>query len=439
MSERSRNLFILLLVLGLIAGSVAVLATKETKLGLDLQGGVSLVYQGKPTKQQPTITQDALDRAVDIIRDRVDALGVAEPQIARSGRDQVVVDLPGGRGRRAGGGPGRHHGPDVLLRLGTEHPRRGLQHQPGPGQRRPDGDLRLLQRRAPRREVRRRTTATTPPTPARNGGTGSTRPTRPSTTACPSPTAAELWEDVARRHQAGRLQGAQDPERDPDRPRGAPRPGRRQGGARSPTPGGSSSDDPALGGTDIKNPEQNFDQQGGGPIVTMEFTDKGKTAFHDTTRAIAERGVRQRAGRDGPDLELAPLRDRARRRAGLDAVHQLAREPGRHRRRDRRPDLRRLHRHDRAEPRELPQDRRAADPARADQPLAGLGHARQAGAQPGPHGRARGLRDRRALPARLLPRARRRRRRRALHLRALLLRARQARPDRPHAARASPA
>src|SRR5215212_805506 len=94
MSERSRNLFILLLVLGLIAGSIGVLATKETKLGLDLQGGVSLVYQGKPTKQQPTITQDALDRAVDIIRDRVDALGVAEPQIARSGRDQIVVDLP---------------------------------------------------------------------------------------------------------------------------------------------------------------------------------------------------------------------------------------------------------------------------------------------------------------------------------------------------------
>src|SRR3712207_4949654 len=94
MSERRRNIFVLLLVLGLIAGSAAVLATKETKLGLDLQGGVSLVYQGKPTKQQPTITQEALDRAVDIIRERVDALGVAEPQIARSGRDQIVVDLP---------------------------------------------------------------------------------------------------------------------------------------------------------------------------------------------------------------------------------------------------------------------------------------------------------------------------------------------------------
>src|SRR3954470_22750047 len=94
MTERRRNVFILLIVLGLIAGSIAVAMTRETKLGLDLQGGVSLVYQGKPTKQQPTLTQDSLDRAVDIIRDRVDALGVAEPQIARSGKDQIEVDLP---------------------------------------------------------------------------------------------------------------------------------------------------------------------------------------------------------------------------------------------------------------------------------------------------------------------------------------------------------
>ena len=89
MTERRRNAFVLLLVIGLIAGSIAVIATKETKLGLDLQGGVSLVYQGKPTKQQPRVSQEALDRAVDIIRDRVDALGVAKPQIARSGKDQI--------------------------------------------------------------------------------------------------------------------------------------------------------------------------------------------------------------------------------------------------------------------------------------------------------------------------------------------------------------
>ena len=77
MSERRRNLLVLVLVFALIGGSIALLLTRDTKLGLDLQGGVSLVYQGQPTKQQPTITPEALDRAVDIIRERVDSLGVA--------------------------------------------------------------------------------------------------------------------------------------------------------------------------------------------------------------------------------------------------------------------------------------------------------------------------------------------------------------------------
>src|SRR3954452_9632096 len=94
MTERRRNILILVVVVVLLGLSAAMLATKSTKLGLDLQGGVSLVYQGKPTKQQPTITQDSLDRAVDIIRDRVDELGVSEPQIARSGADQIEVNLP---------------------------------------------------------------------------------------------------------------------------------------------------------------------------------------------------------------------------------------------------------------------------------------------------------------------------------------------------------
>src|SRR5215216_5500126 len=95
MSDRRRNLFVLLAVLGLIAASAVVVATKATRLGLDLQGGVQLVYQAKPTKQQPTVTQDGLERALDIMRDRVDALGVAEPELQRSGKDQIDVSLPG--------------------------------------------------------------------------------------------------------------------------------------------------------------------------------------------------------------------------------------------------------------------------------------------------------------------------------------------------------
>src|SRR3712207_2248511 len=94
MSDRRRNGLILLLVLGLLVASAVVIAPKPTRLGLDLKGGVELVYQAEPTPQQPTIDAQAMDRALDILRQRVDKLGVAEPEIQRSGRDQINVSLP---------------------------------------------------------------------------------------------------------------------------------------------------------------------------------------------------------------------------------------------------------------------------------------------------------------------------------------------------------
>jgi SecD/SecF fusion protein len=93
MTDRRRNLFVLLLVAGMLAASVFVIATKTTRLGLDLRGGVSLIYQAKPTKQS-TVNGDAIARTLDIMRDRVDQLGVAEPEIQRSGSDQIDVSLP---------------------------------------------------------------------------------------------------------------------------------------------------------------------------------------------------------------------------------------------------------------------------------------------------------------------------------------------------------
>jgi preprotein translocase subunit SecD len=94
MSDRRRNAFILLLVAGLLAASAFVVATKDTKLGLDLEGGVSLVYEASPTRFSD-VTPESIDRAIDIMRDRVDRLGVAEPEIARQGADQIEVQLPG--------------------------------------------------------------------------------------------------------------------------------------------------------------------------------------------------------------------------------------------------------------------------------------------------------------------------------------------------------
>src|SRR6201986_2998723 len=101
MTDRQRNGFILLLVIGLVLGSLVVIAgipgavkSKKTVLGLDLKGGVQLVYQGLPSPQTPTVTSDALQRAVDIMRSRVDQLGVAEPEIQTSGNNQITVGLP---------------------------------------------------------------------------------------------------------------------------------------------------------------------------------------------------------------------------------------------------------------------------------------------------------------------------------------------------------
>src|SRR5579862_888432 len=94
MTDRQRNVFILLLVLLLIAGSVLVIAVDKTFLGLDLKGGVELVYQGEPTPQTPRVTQAALQRAVDTMNQRVNQLGVSEPQISTQGADQISVGLP---------------------------------------------------------------------------------------------------------------------------------------------------------------------------------------------------------------------------------------------------------------------------------------------------------------------------------------------------------
>src|SRR6202022_4734207 len=63
------------------------------RLGLDLQGGVELVYQAKPTAQSK-VDSESLERAINIMRKRVDQLGVAQPEIQRSGEREILVALP---------------------------------------------------------------------------------------------------------------------------------------------------------------------------------------------------------------------------------------------------------------------------------------------------------------------------------------------------------
>src|SRR5579875_1367933 len=94
MTDRKRHGFILLLVAGLIAASVAFIATRPTRLGLDLKGGVELVYKALPTRETPSITPAALQRAVDVMNNRVNQLGVSQPQITTDGKNLIDVQLP---------------------------------------------------------------------------------------------------------------------------------------------------------------------------------------------------------------------------------------------------------------------------------------------------------------------------------------------------------
>ncbi|KQZ67685.1 protein translocase subunit SecD [Nocardioides sp. Root151] len=83
----------LLLVIGLLAGCVALALNKEPRLGLDLRGGTQIMLQAESTDQVKA-DAESVDRAIEILRGRVDALGVSEPTLTRVGDDRILVELP---------------------------------------------------------------------------------------------------------------------------------------------------------------------------------------------------------------------------------------------------------------------------------------------------------------------------------------------------------
>ena len=92
-----RPLVLSLLAVLVVSGGAlaATLATgRSPKLGLDLQGGAAVVL--RPEQKVPS---GVLTQSIEIIRNRVDALGVAEPEISRQG-DNIIVQLPGVKNTR---------------------------------------------------------------------------------------------------------------------------------------------------------------------------------------------------------------------------------------------------------------------------------------------------------------------------------------------------
>src|SRR5215210_4274863 len=285
MSERRRHLLVLLIVVGLIAGSATVLATQSTKLGLDLQGGVRLVYQGKPTKQTK-VTAESLQRALDIMRDRVDAFGVAEPELARTGRDQIEVNLPGvadaERAAQQVGSTAQLFFYDWEKNVLDENCKSD-ETQINGGQQPVSGLYNAVKQAAK--------------CPAQNDGNNKAAAAsrfyafdkvskKPYNNGLPDDSRQAALEGLT----PAQKKGAEVLEVKPgilvlreEKPKPS---------APNPDSWWVIQDNPGLSGTDIKKPEQNFDQQAGNePIVTFDFSDKGQKAFQRITSEVAQRGA----------------------------------------------------------------------------------------------------------------------------------------------------
>ena len=106
----------ILIVLGLIAASVYALFPRNViervkgpdgsfvydtvkrvplKRGLDLQGGMHLALEVDESKARVPDKSEALDRALKVVRTRIDQFGVLEPLVQKSGSDRIIVVLPG--------------------------------------------------------------------------------------------------------------------------------------------------------------------------------------------------------------------------------------------------------------------------------------------------------------------------------------------------------
>jgi SecD/SecF fusion protein len=99
LKDRRNHLIVLGCILAALVG-VAFLAApgspayKKPTLGLDLQGGLEVVLKAVPPKNHK-LTADDISRSIDIMRQRIDKLGVSEPEIRKQGTDQIVIQLAG--------------------------------------------------------------------------------------------------------------------------------------------------------------------------------------------------------------------------------------------------------------------------------------------------------------------------------------------------------
>ena len=95
-----RNTLILIIILMLFAFAVSALiyplfGREKIRLGLDLQGGIHIVYKADLSQVKPGEEASVIEGVMAVIGNRINPLGVTEPIIQKQGRDRIIVELPG--------------------------------------------------------------------------------------------------------------------------------------------------------------------------------------------------------------------------------------------------------------------------------------------------------------------------------------------------------
>jgi SecD/SecF fusion protein len=326
MTDRRRNTFVLLIVAGLvilsllvIVGIPGVVKAKKTRLGLDLKGGVELTYQARPTAHAK-VDSESLNRAIDIMRKRVDALGVSEPEIQISGKDEIVVALPNvSNSGRAEAQVGK----TALLYFYDWEPNViGPDGKPAPsestvtgGEQAASSESGLLEYQAVLRAAKR------PAIIRKNDTTLSPGCTPEQKEGCiygtwylldskhekvlrgPEETKANLYSEGFKAPAGAETKAVRV---NPGTVLVQARPVEGASGKvtqASPNSWYVLNDDPVLEGKDITNPEESSESESGEPDVTFGFDSHGKSVFQQVTKEIAERG--QEAQLPGVSKEAA--------------------------------------------------------------------------------------------------------------------------------------
>ena len=322
MGSRRRYLFVLLFVLGLVVVSALVITSKPTKLGLDLKGGVELIYEGQPTGQVKEVTGEDIERSIEIIRERIDQLGVSEPEVSRLGTSGISVQLPDvtnaqraidqvgttaqlyfydwepnliGPESALGAHPGQQPPPDALKQSEKRW------EDAGRDVKSPQNQRLILSGAYPDAYGAAQLAAEQPPAEdCSNCSVAKTRyylfekeephkliagPELAKKDLYVSPTGEKRPRDgIVVEVPEGTILVSEYPTDETGQVDKTARPG-----------WFALKDDPALSGTDITDPKQEFGEFNE-PSVVFNFTDSGREAFQDVTRQIAQRGQAQAIG-----------------------------------------------------------------------------------------------------------------------------------------------